>query len=452
MKSTKKLKLLLVILICIAIILIGFVGIYVKKANKYSNKIPDYKLASDLKGTTIIELSVDDSTDTVYYDSEGKKVESTEITEENEAQYTSKEEKVNPDENLTQKNYETMLKIVEERLKFLKTDQYKLDLDKDTGMIVLTYEDDYPDDIKSIIPMEGKLEIIDSNTSDVLLDNSHVKSAEATYASTEQGYSVYLTLKLNDSGLEKINNIEGYKNSTNDNGEVETNNFTVQFDTDELVETSYNDMVLTGKTLRITLGSDLTNTSTVNSKLNTATVVSKLVNIGKTPIVYNISAEEYIKSDKIETFKIMVIVSIILLVIVSVYLIVKYRVNGLLAVIAMATNASILTILIRLTNITISLNSFAAVVGLIILNTYLVSNILKEIKNNSSETVLGNVKNAYIKIIDIAIITLILFVVFAFSNMTVINSMGLLFFWGWLIVMLGNLLFTTTLLNIRNSK
>lgn len=452
MKSTKKLKLLLVILICIAIILIGFVGIYVKKANKYSNKIPDYKLASDLKGTTIIELSVDDSTDTVYYDSEGKKVESSEITEENEAQYTSKEEKVNPDENLTQKNYETMLKIVEERLKFLKTDQYKLDLDKDTGMIVLTYEDDYPDDIKSIIPMEGKLKIIDSNTSDVLLDNSYVKSAEATYASTEQGYSVYLTLKLKDSGLEKINNIEGYKNSTNDNGEVETNNFTVQFDTDELVETSYNDMVLTGKILRITLGSDLTNTSTVNSKLNTATVVSKLVNIGKTPIVYNISAEEYIKSDKIETFKIMVIVSIILLVIVSVYLIVKYRVNGLLAVIAMATNASILTILIRLTNITISLNSFAAVVGLIILNTYLVSNILKEINNNSSETVLGNVKNAYIKIIDIAIITLILFVVFAFSNMTVINSMGLLFFWGWLIVMLGNLLFTTTLLNIRNSK
>ena len=75
-------------------------------------------------------------------------------------------------------------------------------------MIVLTYEDDYPDDIKSIIPMEGKLEIIDSNTSDVLLDNSHVKSAEATYASTEQGYSVYLTLKLKDSGLEKIINIE----------------------------------------------------------------------------------------------------------------------------------------------------------------------------------------------------------------------------------------------------
>ena len=65
MKTTKKrLKLALLILICIAIILVGFLGIYVKDKNKYSNKIPNYQLATDLKGTTVLELDVDTSTNT----------------------------------------------------------------------------------------------------------------------------------------------------------------------------------------------------------------------------------------------------------------------------------------------------------------------------------------------------------------------------------------------------
>ena len=37
-----------------------------------------------------------------------------------------------------------------------------------------------------------------------------------------------ITLKLNKSGIEKINNIEGYKNSTDDNGEVTTNKFKLE--------------------------------------------------------------------------------------------------------------------------------------------------------------------------------------------------------------------------------
>ena len=105
MKTTKKrLKLALLILICIAIILVGFCGIYVKDKNKYSNKIPNYKLATDLKGTTVLELDVDTSTNKNYYDSEGKKVDSSEVTDENKSNYTEKEEKVNLDENLTKDN------------------------------------------------------------------------------------------------------------------------------------------------------------------------------------------------------------------------------------------------------------------------------------------------------------------------------------------------------------
>jgi hypothetical protein len=40
-----------------------------------------------------------------------------------------------------------------------------------------------------------------------------------------------------------------------------------------------------------------------------------------------------------------------------------------------------------------------------------------------------------------------MFAVFAFSSMTVINSMGLLVFWGWIVIMLGNLILTVPMLN-----
>ena len=63
-----------------------------------------------------------------------------------------------------------------------------------------------------------------------------------------------------------------------------------------------------------------------------------------------------------------------------------------------------------------------------------------------------NIKSAYLKSIDLIVISLILFAVFAFNSMTIISSMGLLLFWGWLVVMLGNLLLTVPMLKMGGKK
>ena len=122
MKTRKRLKLTLMILICILISLVGFIGIYTKETNRYSNILPSYQLASDLKGATILELEVDDTTETVYYDSEGNEVESTEVTDENKDEYTSEDVKVNPEDVLTEENYEKTVKILKDRLEFLQAE------------------------------------------------------------------------------------------------------------------------------------------------------------------------------------------------------------------------------------------------------------------------------------------------------------------------------------------
>ena len=456
MKNSKKLKLILMILICVLIILVGVIGIYTKIGISYKNIIPEYTLASDIKGTTILEFEVDNSKETIYYDKEGKKVDSSEVTEENKKDYTTKEVPANLEENLNKENYKKSMDIMKERLEFLAANQYSLDLDKKTGKIVLTVDDDYIEDIQSILPMEGRLELIDSNTDDVIIDYSNFKSAEGTYASIPNGnnsvkYTAYINLQLNDAGIEKINDIDKYKTTTSEDGETAVNKLKVMFDGDELAEISYDDILLTGKTLRITTAKDLKSDSEINSELNTNTVVSKLATMGKMPVVYNLTVEEFVKSNTADYINYIVVGMIALCVIVSLFFIFKYKVNGLLTVLGFVANISLFLVIIRLTKIEISLNSFAGVLGLIVLYTILANNILKAVRskeNNFGE----NVKVAYLNSIDVLVVSLILTIAFAFTNMSLISTMGLLLFWGWLITIIGNLILTIPMLSIVNKN
>lgn len=452
MKNSRKFKLILMILICVLIILVGFLGIYKKTGNSYKNILPKYELASDLTGSTVLEFEVDSGTETIYLDKDGNEVDSNKITEENEKDYTKKEVLVNEKEVLNSVNYKKVAQIMKKRLEFLQTDQYRLDLDEETGKIILVFEDEYPDDIMSILPMEAKLELIDSNTEDVILSYSDFKSAEATYATLDDGsYTTYINLKLNDSGIKKINNIDGYKTSTSEEGETTVNKFKVMFDTDEIAEVSYDDMLLDSKTLRITTAENLTSNSSINSEMNTNSIVSELATMGKLPVEYNLVAEEYLQSNAKDYIEYILIGLVAVCIVISIYFIIRYRTKGILAVIAFAANASLFLLIIRLTNIQISLNGFAGILGLIFLNTILVNNILKCIKEND-KTFSENIKDAYLKSIDVFVIMLIIFVVFAFSSMTVITTMGLLVFWGWLIVILGNLILTAPMLSVASKK
>ena len=451
MKNSKKLKLILIILICILISLVGIIGIYTKSSNMYKNLLPEYTLASDISETTIIEFKPDTSVEKVYYDKEGKKVDSSTITEENKKDYDLKEIPINPEENYNLFNYNESLKIMEKRLKLLEADEYRLDLDKKTGIISLTVEDNYIEDIESILPMESKLQLIDANTKDVILDYSDFTSAESNYASLTLEYITYITLKLNDSGIEKVNNFENYKTAEIVDEELEKNAILLMFDDEKISEISYDDILLNGKTLRVTTASGLTSETQINSQLNIDAIVCKLSTIGKMPLVYELSAEKLVKNDLGKYSNYIIISLSVLCVIISVVLIIKYRLNGVLAVLGFVSNVALFLIIIRLTNIKISLNCYAGAVGLILFNFYLINNILNSIKN-VEKVFSENVKNAYKKTLDVIVVMLIIFIVFSFSRMTVISTMGLLLFWGWIVTILGTLTFTVPMLAITTKK
>lgn len=453
MNTNKKLKLLLIVLVCILVILIGFFGIYKREGNAYKNLVPDFLLSSDLKGSTTLELEVDKSTNKEYYDKDGNKVDSSTVTDENKDEYTEKEVPVNDEEQLNQENYEKVVKIIEKRLKFLSTDQYRIDLDKTSGKIIITFEDEYADDIKSIVPLEGSLELIDETTEDVVLNYADFKSAEATYASLDEGYTIYLNLKLNDNGIEKIKNIDKYKNTkeTTEEGEESTESkLKVMFDTDQVASVSYDNILLTGSTLRITTGSNVTNTSTLQSQMNMNTVVAKLASIGKMPVVYKVSAEEFIASSQNIYYVVYGIYAFIAIcVICAIIFILKYKINAIFMLLSFITNIAATILIIKLTKVSISINILPAITAFFILNIVLIKNILQNIKeeNNISKAF----KNGFLKTLDLFVITLIIFIVFAFTNMAVLNSLGLLLFWGWLNTIISNFIFALPMLYLTNN-
>lgn len=460
MKKTKNLKLIFITLICIAIMLVGFFGIYIKNKNRYSNNMKDFTLASDLKGSTVIELEVDNTINTTYYDKDGNEVTVEEGTDT--SSYTKKEEPVNAPENLKLENYKKTIDILEKRLKFLGTEQYSLDLDKETGKVFISFESEYSSDVESIMPMEGKLQIKDSSTGDIIIDYTDFEHSETTYASTEKGYTIFMNFKLNHSGVEKMNHIDQYKTipdtnkEENTEGEEQTSEekpqAVVMFDGEELDTVSYDDITLNGKTLRITTNKNISDASTVNSKLNTGTVVTKLSNIGKMPIKYKLAAEEYINAniDK-NIFKVALIFIVVFALLIVIYFIMKYKKMGIFTSIAFITNIALFIILIKTSKVAISINSIATIVPLFILNLVLVKNMIECIQNKD-KTFRSNIANAYLKTIDLIIITAIIFVVLAFSSMNVINTAGLFMFWGWLVALLGNLIFTLPFISILNKE
>lgn len=464
MKNTDKLKLILIILICVLVILFGFIGAYKKQGNLYKNILKDYKFASDIKGSTVMEFEVDDSVNTKYYDADGNEVEADSIEEGQEENYTTTEIPVNQEEELTVENYEKTVKIMKKRLSFLKADQYKIDLDKNTGKIVLTIDDDYIEDIENLLPLEGKLQLIDSKTEDVILDYTDFDSAEASYVSLDEGYNTYITLKLNKSGLEKIKNIDKYKvvetqntENTEESKETSTDTtdttpkFKLMFDSDAICEMEYDkNLLLSGKVLRITTKSEISSSSTLNSQLNINTVVSKLATYGKLPIIYTLSAEEFVKADILNYNNYIIISVIVICALLVIYLIFKYKLNGIIASLGFITSIAIAIMLIKMIGIAISLNVIAAIAAIIILNTVLLTNLLKELSNKEKDFK-ENVKDAYLKVVDLCVIITIILIVFAFANMTVISSVGLVLFWGYVSTLVGNLIFTVPMLYIINN-
>lgn len=448
MKKNTLLK-LLTILVIIAICLISFIGIFVKDKNQMANILPDYKLAMNLKGARTIKLSVDESTNEVIYDSEGNVATDGKNDDGTLKEgYTKQDEKVNPDETRNSKNYAIAKKIMENRLQSSGVEEYILKQDSENGDITLEIpENTDTDEIISNLIYLGKFEIIDSETEEVLLDNSSVKESKALYSRGDSGATVYLSIEFNKEGKKKFEDItKTYIAVADEDGNTTTKKITINLDDEKLLETYFSETISSGL-LQLSIGSASTDTQTIQSYMKQASQVASLITNEKMPIKYTVNSNNYLSTSvNIQTLKIVICTILVILAIGLIYLCIKYKANGVLLSISFIGYIAILLITLRYTNVVISLEAIVAMIALLIANYMFIKTILNKSQNNelSKKDI---IKQTYIRYASILLPLLIIASVFTFIKWLPVASIGMIMFWGLIIGFVYNYLLMNILLD-----
>lgn len=446
MKAHKIITIITIILAIIIISIASFEGVYKLKEYKVVNVVPDYLLSMEFKNSRVANFIVSDEvSETKIYDKDGNEVteeqEGIEYTEENG--YKTVETKVNSEESLNVSNYKLSKKIIEKRLKDIKAEQYTIKLDESNGKIQLEIpENEDTDEILAVLAQKGVFELQDSETKEVLLNNSNIKNAAVVYGQTESGVSVYLQIKFDKEGTSKLEEIskkyiKTTEQQTNEAGETEdkevTKEVSIVFDGQEYRSTYFGDTISDG-TLNVAMGSGKDSASVENYVL-VANELKAILNSGILPIQYEISENTVSPRITTENIKIAAYVVLAIFAISLIYFIFKLKFKGILAAVLQIGYVALLLLTLRYTNVVISLEGIVGIMVGIILNYMF---IYFAFRNIEDDYVKGTMAKFAIKLIPIYIIA----IVFTFNRLTNIASLGMTLVWGLIILYLYNLIFT----------
>lgn len=449
----RRLKIALIILLIILVSIISFVGIFVQDTKFMKNILPEYQLGMDLAGYRAISIAVNDGTETIYYDKDGNQVD----TEAEDG--TSEEVPINSEEVLTGENYQKTKQIIEDRLLDLGITEYLVRLNEDNGTITVQIpEDDMTDTASQFLYTPGKFTIEDED-GNVLMDNSNLERVQIGYgqssSTTTAGTTVYINFVFNEDSVEKFKEITNtYVESTDEEGNDTSKNVSLNIDGSALITTSFNQEISNG-ILQLSMGT-ATDNETFNSYLQQASNIAILLNNGPIEIEYTVDQNRYIKSDlTLENMLIPAIIVGVILVIAFLFLIIRYKKLGLLAVISFIGYVALLLILIRYTNVVITIEGIFGLIISAILNYILLVYILNVLRKTEKDVV--EYRKAYnksmISMILVLVPAIIIGIVLCFANWLPAFSFGMVTFWGVLLIALYNASVTRVLaLNSINNK
>ena len=118
----------------------------------------------------------------------------------------------------------------------------------------------------------------------------------------------------------------------------------------------------------------------------------------------------------------------VIVVILSIVMILKYKLNGIKVAILNVGYIAILTLALRYTNVLITINSLIAFVGVVGINVLFTFKLLENLKKSDDVKLVftETMKELYLTIIPVAIIA----VIFTFMTGAVSSSIGMVLFWG----------------------
>ena len=448
MKFEQKLKIIVLILIIVLVSLMSFGGLFIQNNGKMVNLLPNYIKGMDLKGYRYITLEVaeDEEND---HDNEEEKVEESAQTKEQQTEVDAKKDFINAK------------KIIEKRLKEMNVAQYTVAQDEQTGRIIINMvEDTATDTVIQYLYTTGNLTIEDPE-GNVLLDSSQIKQVKTMYANTNNGTSIYLNIEFNNEGKEILRNISNEyripENTEEDTEEKATENVeenteeskevTIKIDGAKVLSTQFEKEITNGS-IQLSVGGATTSQAELQTYAKEAGYVEKILNNGALPVEYEVTANRYVKSNiTADTYPIGIIVLTVIVLGAMIYLIVRYKKNGLLSSIAYIGYIAVLLLVIRYTNVIITIEGiFGLIISLAInyiINIYILNYINKATDKEEVET---NFNRGFVKISIALIPVLILSVILILTSWLQIYSFAMIIFWGLAIAIIWNIILTKTLI------
>lgn len=471
----RKVKILTIVLAIVLVTLVAFGGVYIQTQNRMENKVKDYSLGRAIEGARIAEIKVAQS-------DEDSGEQNTEL--------------------LTEENYKIVKKTIENRLNKLNIEDYTISLNKQDGTIRVEFlEDENTDSYVYYLTAQAKVQIdekaeeseTDTNTENVtateLISDEMVKSAKYSYTQNVDGqYQVSLEITLTDEGQAKIQELSGTYaflateideiESAEEESEEETEN-TEGTDTEETAEdantesentenqetqeqtkkiasltiagTEYDITKIDKNKITVTIGTPTSNTTSANNNIAIAAELEMLINAGKYPIEYELTANRYVYSS-ISTEQLIYfgIAVLAITVIILLIFIIKYRKRGLLTSISYIGFVSLFLLILRYANVTITIEGIGGIIIVMIINLAFIKTILTRMKKMKmlDEAINYTYKNVFSKLIPV----IILVIVFCLSGWANLSSFGMAMFWGLMLMAIYNILVTKTLLKLEEEK
>lgn len=467
-KGIKIIKIMTIVLAIVLISMIGFFGIYTKSKNQMNNKLKDYEYSMAIKGARNIELKVNTETTEVIKDSEGNEVETATDEEIVANGYVKEEVKNNIEEVLTEENYDKVKEIIGKRLNALGVREYNIATNYETGAVQIEIPESLKaDTVIGNLSTIGKFEIIDTETKEVLLDNSDIKSSGVLYNTTSSGTAVYLEIAFNSKGKNKLKEITQNYVKTEETNTVATENqtegtttdneestpektITMKIDDTEMMTTSFDEPITNGK-IQLSVGTATTDEATLQGYITQAQNVAVVLDSGKLPIKYDIEKNEYILASESVDNKIAITIIIVTVVVVLgiIVLMIKFKTRGILAEISYIGFIALYLLIVRYTNVIISIESILGIITTLVLNYIFTAMLLKETKEQPVWKATGKTyADFFIRIIPICIIA----IAFCFVKWIPMSSFGTILFWGLVIIATYNATITAPLLKIKTEE
>ena len=465
----KKLNVFLIILLVVLVSIVSFIGIYKNEKGQLVNIIPSYNLGTDVEGYRRVTLTLTDKQNDT---GEETAQITTYVNPDEDAKAQNELKKEEAEKQKEETSFTKCAEIMKARLKSLGVESYFVSVDESNGTIELWIaEDEQTDTILADITQKGAFVVKDAATDEVLMTNDDIKSSVAKIEKNYSKSGVTWEINFNNEGTKKFTKItKEYQNTLVDNNTTANDNsvddaqtkstptysgkqIKIFIDESELLATDFSEVTDNG-VLKLTVGTS-EDAAELKEKLYEAMNLAAIVENDSMTRQYEVKENVYVSTGvKRNVVKIIVCLEIIVAAILSLYLIAKFRLNGVMQTILDIGFMAVLLLVLRFANVIFSIEGIFTIGIAFIMNWLFSLYYCKHVENEktTNKIKIEKLNTVIIKYVQSIAPIMIIGIVCSLTKWISILSVGTILFWACIISIVYNIALSKILIKQLNDK